>query len=36
MTVGGGKYNKPRKCNVVLVFYDSPTLLKHHGVPEKG
>lgn len=35
MNVGDGKYNKPRKYNMALVFNGSPTLLKHHGMPEK-
>lgn len=36
MNVGDGKYNKPRKHNMALVFYDNPSLPKHHDVPEKG
>lgn len=35
MNVSDGKYNKPRKYNMALVFYDNPILLKHHGAPEK-
>lgn len=37
MNMGDGKYrfNKPRKYSMALDFYDNPTLLKHHGVPEE-
>lgn len=32
MNVGDGKYNKPRKYNMALVFCDNPIPLKHHGM----